>query len=77
MKAFDVIVDVVKHGLINPFSFAYVPDDCENADDPDAAVKEKWGQKITLFGCVVPAAFGYLGTPQEMYNKSCRLLVNA
>jgi len=71
---FDVIVDAVKHGFINPFSFAYVPDDCEGADDPDAAVKEKWGDKIALFGYVVPATFAYLGTPKEMYNESCRLL---
>lgn len=74
MKAFDIIVDAVKHGLINPVSFAYVPDDCENADDPDAAMKEKWGQKINLFGYVVPATFAYLGAPQEMHNESCRLL---
>ncbi len=71
---FDAIVDCVKHTPRNPFSFAYVPDDCEDADDPDAAVKEKWGQKITLFGYVVPSTFAYLGTPMEMYNESCRLL---
>ncbi len=71
---FEEIINCVKHEPRNPFSFAYVPDDCENADDPDAAVKEKWGQKITLFGYVVPATFAYLGTPQEMYNESCRLL---
>ena len=71
---FEEIINCVKHTPRNPFSFAYVPDDCENADDPDAAVKEKWGQKVTLFGYVVPATFAYLGTPQEMYNESCRLL---
>jgi uroporphyrinogen decarboxylase len=71
---FDVIIDAVKHQPRNPFSFAYVPDDCENEDDPDAAVKEKWGDKITLFGYVVPSTFAYLGTPREMYNESCRLL---
>jgi uroporphyrinogen decarboxylase len=71
---FEEIINCVKHEPRNPFSFAYVPDDCEDADDPDAAVKEKWGQKITLFGYVVPATFAYLGTPMEMYNESCRLL---
>jgi uroporphyrinogen decarboxylase len=71
---FEEICNAVQHGLINPFSFAYVPDDCENADDPDAAVKEKWGDKIALFGYVVPSTFAYLGTPLEMYNESCRLL---
>ena len=83
-QAFIATSEVVGHDVIVPlidlsidgegFHFAYVPDDCENADDPDAAVKEKWGQKITLFGYVVPATFTYLGTPQEMYNESCRLL---
>jgi len=71
---FEEICNAVKHGPTNPFSFSYVPDDCEEADDPDAAVKEKWGQKITLFGYVVPSTFAYLGTPMEMYNESKRLL---
>ena len=70
----EEIVNCVKHGPTNPFSFSYVPDDCEAADDPDKAFQEKWGEKFTIFGYVVPSTFSYLGTPREMYNESVRLL---
>jgi len=43
-------------------SFAETTDDCETM----AEVKEKWGKKTCLAGYVSPAAFGFLGTPEQM-----------
>ena len=71
---FEEIINCVKHTPTNPFSVSYVPDDCENADDPDREFQARWGEKISIFGYVIPSTFAYLGTPLEMYNESCRLL---
>ncbi len=56
---FDVQIEAMEPVCI---SFAETTDDCETM----AEVKEKWGKKTCLAGYVSPAAFGFLGTPEQM-----------
>jgi len=56
---FDVQIEMMKPVAI---SFAYMPDDCKDA----AELKLKYGKKTTLAGYVSPAAYAFLGTPEEM-----------
>ena len=48
-------------------SFAYTPDDC----DTMVETKKKWGDKVTLVGYVSPAAYAFLGSPEEM-KQECK-----
>ncbi|MCF8126973.1 MAG: uroporphyrinogen decarboxylase [Deltaproteobacteria bacterium] len=46
-------------------SYAYVSDDCETHEE----MKQKYGDKITLFGYVHPAERLFLGTKQELLDE--------
>jgi len=48
-------------------SYAYVPSDCENFED----MKEKYGDKLVLFGHINPAERLFLGTKTELFEE-CR-----
>ena len=56
---FDVQIEMMQPVAI---SFAYKPDDCTDMAD----LKLKYGKKTTLCGYVSPAAYAFLGTPEEM-----------
>ena len=47
-------------------SYAYVPSDCESFED----MKEKWGDKLVLFGHLNPAERLFLGTKEELMAES-------
>ena len=46
-------------------SYAYVSDDCETHEE----MKQKYGDKITMFGYVHPAERLFLGTKQELLDE--------
>ena len=56
---FDVQIEAMDPVAI---SFAYPPDDCETMIN----AKEKWGDKVCLCGYASPAAYAFLGSPEEM-----------
>lgn len=60
---FDVQIEFMKPAAI---SFLYPPDDCKDF----AECKEKYGDKVTLIGCVTPAKAA-IGTDEEWDNE-CR-----
>jgi len=69
----DLMFKATGHGLHNPMSFAYPPDDCEDAEDPDACMLEKYGKTdCFLYGYVNPATYMYLGTPHEAEMETKR-----
>jgi uroporphyrinogen decarboxylase len=46
-------------------SYAYVPDDCESHEE----AKQKYGDKVTMFGYVHPAERLFLGTKEELLDE--------
>ena len=46
-------------------SYACVPHDCESHAD----CQEKYGDKVTIFGWIAPAAYLFLGTEQELMDE--------
>jgi uroporphyrinogen decarboxylase len=46
-------------------SYAYVSDDCETHEE----MKQKYGDKITMFGYIHPAERLFLGTKQELLDE--------
>jgi uroporphyrinogen decarboxylase len=46
-------------------SYAYVPDDCETHTE----AKQKYGDKVTMFGYVHPAERLFLGTKEELLDE--------
>jgi uroporphyrinogen decarboxylase len=61
---FDVQMETMNPVAI---SFAYTPDDCKDMVE----AKQKWGDKTTLIGYVNPAAYMFLGTPEEA-KQECK-----
>lgn len=59
---FDVQIEAVQPVAI---SFLYPPDDCESFAD----CKAKYGDKVSLIGCVTPAS-AFIGTDEE-WDKEC------
>lgn len=59
---FDVQIEAIKPVAI---SFLFPPDDCGSF----AECKEKYGDKVTLIGCVTPAS-AVIGTDEE-WDKQC------
>jgi uroporphyrinogen decarboxylase len=59
----------VQMEMMNPvaISFAYTPDDCKDMVE----AKKKWGDKTCLCGYVSPAAYMFLGTPEQA-KQECR-----
>lgn len=65
---FDVQIKAIQPAAI---SFLYPSDDCESF----AEVKEKYGDKVTLIGCVTPAN-AVFGTDEE-WDKQCTDQIDA
>lgn len=65
---FDVQIETMKPAAI---SFLYPPDDCKDF----AECKEKYGDKVTLIGCVTPAN-AVIGTDEE-WDAQCREHIDA
>ena len=65
---FDVQIDAIQPAAI---SFLYPPDDCEDFAD----CKAKYGDKVTLIGCVPPTNV-VLGTDEE-WDQICRDQIDA
>lgn len=62
---FDAQIETMKPVAI---SFLYPPDDCRSF----AECKEKYGDKVTLIGCVVPADALSQVANDEHWEKQCR-----
>ena len=65
---FDVQIDAIAPSAI---SFLYPPDDCADF----AACKQKYGDRVTLIGCLPPTGAVY-GTDRE-WDKLCREQIDA
>ena len=65
---FDVQIEAIQPAAI---SFFYPPDDCKDF----AECKAKYGDKVTLIGCVTPAS-AVIGTDEE-WDKQCRDQIDA
>lgn len=65
---FDVQIEAMKPTAI---SFLYPPDDCKDF----AEAKAKYGDKVTLIGCVTPAS-AVIGTDEE-WDAECRASIDA
>ena len=65
---FDVQIEAIQPAAI---SFLYPTDDCKTF----AEVKEKYGDKVTLIGCVTPAN-AVIGTDEE-WDKQCKDQIDA
>jgi len=65
---FDIQIETMKPAAI---SFLYPPDDCKDF----AECKEKYGNKVTLIGCVTPAN-AVVGTDEE-WDEQCRSQIDA
>ena len=65
---FDAQIEAVDPAAI---SFLYPPADCSSF----AECKEKYGDKVTLIGCVTPAN-AVIGTDEE-WDKQCRDQIDA
>ena len=65
---FDVQIKAIQPAAI---SFLYPSDDCESFAD----VKEKYGDKVTLIGCVTPAN-AVIGTDEE-WDQQCTDQIDA
>ncbi len=69
----DLCFRATGSGPHNPMSFAFAPDDCEDAEDPDACTLEKYGKThCFLYGYVSPATYMYLGTPHDVEMETKR-----
>lgn len=65
---FDVQIDAIQPAAI---SFLYPTDDCKTFEE----VKEKYGDQVTLIGCVTPAS-AVIGTDEE-WDTQCREQITA
>lgn len=65
---FDVQIEAIEPVAI---SFLYPSDDCETFEE----VKRKYGDKVTLIGCVMPAS-AVIGTDEE-WDKQCTDQIDA
>lgn len=65
---FDVQIEAIKPAAI---SFLYPADDCKDF----AEVKAKYGDKVTLIGCVTPAT-AVIGTDEE-WDRECTEQIDA
>jgi len=65
---FDVQIETIQPAAI---SFLYPPDDCETF----AECKEKYGDQLTLIGCVTPAN-AVIGTDEE-WDQQCKEQIDA
>lgn len=67
---FDAQIETMKPAAI---SFLYPPDDCRSF----AECKEKYGDRVTLIGCVVPADAIEHVANDEHWEKQCRDNIDA
>ena len=65
---FDAQIELIQPAAI---SFLYPPDDCKDF----AECKEKYGDKVSLIGCVTPAS-AVIGTDEE-WDKECTDQIDA